>query len=175
MNETLITAAISAVVAFLTVLATNAAKYAIEKMKYNHDYWKIAIEKRLNACELVEQLLIYFTNSSSINRLPLHMAFLNKEAIDDVFTKIAHISTQRSWLSTSTFTLILDLNRLLIEYNSEYPPHEFGIERYSELADLKEKIIISLHEDYLAMPDIKTFFQNKINEHQKYLKQGSSK
>ena len=156
-------AVVSAVISGLTT-------YIIEKRKFSQEYWKITIDKRLETYEEIEKVLIYFQTTHFIKDKPCHLAFLNSDAFDNLQTGLGKISWKRNWISSRLYKKIIELNRILYEFDLNDKSDQtknisnFGTEHYSKIAEIRDKMIKIMAEDYLNMPEVESFFKNKIKE-----------
>lgn len=164
MTENWITIILSS--AIVSVIISGLTTYFIEKRKYSQEYWKITIDKRLEAYEEIEKLLIFFQTTHLVNDNPCHLAFLNIDKFDDLQEQLGIISWKRSWISSKLYKKIIKLNRVLIEFDSleTNDISNFGVKNYSKIADIRDVIIKIIAEDYLNMPKVKSFFKSKIKE-----------
>ncbi len=151
----------------VSAIVSGITSYLIEKRKYNQDYWKISIEKRLEVYDQLEQILVFFQSTHLINNKPCHLAFMNLDSYNDLQTKLAMLTWKRNWLSTDIFKKILELNRMFSECNSAMNGQEvgnFGVKYYSEIAHNRDEILKLMTKDYLNMSDVKGFYKSKITE-----------
>jgi hypothetical protein len=156
--------------ALVSALTSGFISYIIEKRKYSQEYWKIAIDKRLETYEKIDKVLSYFQTSHNVNNKPCHLAFLNLETFDSVQSSLGEISWKRNWISSKLYKNLIALNRLLHEFDipienvKSTDISNFGVENYSKIADLRDEIIKIMAKDYLEMPKVESFFKSKMKE-----------
>jgi hypothetical protein len=153
--------------ALISAIVSGLTSFIIERRKFSQEYWKIAIEKRLDVYEQIEQVLIFFQTTNLIKERPCHLAFLSVESFSDIQTKLAMLTWKRNWISTNVFNKIIELNRLFYECNSletDQDVNNFGVKHYNEIAIIRDNILKLTTKDYLQMPDVKRFFKSKIEE-----------
>lgn len=151
----------------VSILVSWIANYYIENKKFNHDYWKITIEKRLTIYEQIEQIIVFFQTSHFVKDSPCHLAFLNQNSVSVLQCKLGILSWKRNWISTNLFNELLSLNRLLLNCNDLRTEEEitnFGIEHYQEIVIIRDKLLTQISIDYANMSNVKGFFKNKIKE-----------
>ncbi|MBU2975076.1 hypothetical protein [Zobellia sp. B3R18] len=168
MIENLITIILSSAV--VSAITSGIITYLLEKRKYNQDFWKIAIEKRLQTYEEIEEILTYFQTTHLVDKNPCHLVFSNVELFNKLQVHLGIISRKRNWISTKLYGKIVELNRLLcgadfIEENFELTDlTEFGIDNYLKIADIRDGMLRIIPRDYLDMPKVESFFKSKIAE-----------
>lgn len=168
MIENWITIALSSAV--VSAITSGLITYFVEKRKYSQEYWKITIDKRLETYERIEKVLVYFQSTHFVDKNPCHLAFLNLDTYDSVQTEIGVVTWKRNWISSKLYKKIIDLNRLLYEFDltlqkdETYNISNFGVKNYLKIADIRDEIIKIMAKDYLDMPKVESFFKSKINE-----------
>jgi hypothetical protein len=156
--------------AVISAITSGLITYFIEKRKYSQEYWKITIHKRLETYEIIEKVLIYFQTTHYEDKKPCHLAFLNSDTFDSIQTELAAVSWKRNWISSKLYKKIIDLNRLLYEFDLSDQNVDldnisrFGVKNYTKIADIRDEMIKILAIDYLDMPKVESFFKSKINE-----------
>ncbi|MDT7828619.1 hypothetical protein RQM65_08080 [Pricia sp. S334] len=154
--------------AIVSAITSGLITYYIEKRKYSQEYWKITIGKRLETYDMIEKVLTYFQSTHFVDKHPCHLAFLNLDTFNSAQTEIATVSWKRNWISSRLYKKIIDLNRLLYDFdlseeNSEtYNISKFGVKNYSKIAEIRDEMIKIMAEDYKDMPEVKSFFKSKI-------------
>lgn len=151
----------------VSILVSGLTTYYIENKKFNHDYWKITIEKRLTIYEQIEQIVVFFQTSHFVNDSPCHLVFLNQKSVSDLQSKLGVLSWKRNWISTTLFDELLSLNRLLLNCNDLSTEEEitnFGIVHYQEIGIIRDNLLTQISIDYANMSNVKGFFKNKIKE-----------
>ncbi|WBU90669.1 hypothetical protein [Cellulophaga omnivescoria] len=147
----------------VSTMVSVGANYFIEKRKYNQEYWKITISKRLEVYESIEKILIYFQSTHIVNDKPCHFAFKSTENYNDLRLQLVLISYDRSWMSDKLYRKLLEINKLTYSDKIENIEN-FGIEKYQILQAVRDQILTILQEDYLNMPKVKSFFNLKLKE-----------
>lgn len=166
MNENWITIILSSAV--VSAVISGFTTFLIEKRKYSQEYWKITINKRLETYEEIEKVLTYFQTTHIVGNRPCHLAFLNSDTFDSVQTELGIVSWKRNWISSELYKKVIELNRLLYEFEFSYLNKEndsfciFGIEKYTKIAEIRDEMLKIMAQDYLDMPKVKSFFKNKI-------------
>jgi hypothetical protein len=153
--------------AIIAAIVSGITTYLIEKRKFNQEYWKITIEKRLETYEQIEKVLAYFQSSHLSDDQPCHLAFLNKDSFNDIQANLALLSWKRNWISTEIFNKLVELNRLFFECNSAKADegiNNFGVKNYKKIGLLRDNILEYMKRDYLKMPKVRSFFKSKIGE-----------
>ena len=153
--------------AIISAFVSGITSFILEKRKFSQEYWKIAIAKRLEAYEHIEQVLVFFQTSNLIDGKPCHLAFLNLASFNDVQTKLAMLSWKINWISTDIFAKIIELNRLFYTCNSlrnNVEVNSFGVKYYQDIAEIRDVILKFTSKDYLQMPNVKGFLKTKIAE-----------
>lgn len=156
--------------AVVSAITSGIITYIIEKRKYSQEYWKITIDKRLETYEEIEKVLTYFQTSHFINSEPCHLAFLNSDTFNSTQTGLGAVSWKRNWISSKLYEKIIELNRLLYEFDLSDQNgkinnvSKFGVENYSKIADIRDKMIKIMAKDFLDMPEVERFFKSKIKE-----------
>lgn len=154
----------------VSAITTGLITYYIEKRKYSQEYWKITISKRLETYERIEKTLVYFQTTHFVNKNPCHLAFLNLDTFDNIQTELGIISWKRNWISSKLYKKIIELNRLLYEFDLADQREEtdniskFGIKNYSRITSIRDEIIKIMAKDYINMPKVEKFFKSKANE-----------
>lgn len=151
--------------AVVSAIVSGLTTYFIEKRKYSQEYQKITIDKRLETYESIEKALIYFQTTHLVDNEPCHLAFLNSDVFDKIQTELGIVSWKRNWISSKLYKKIIDLNRLLYEFEfTDKNTCKFGVKNYSKIASIRDKMIKIMAQDYLDMPKVEKFFKNKIRE-----------
>jgi|GEM_PF-6478426 len=156
--------------AVISAITSGLITYFIEKRKYSQEYWKITIHKRLETYEIIEKVLIYFQTTHYEDKKPCHLAFLNSDTFDSIQTELAAVSWKRNWISSKLYKKIIDLNRLLYEFDLSDQNVDldnisrFGVKNYTKIADIRDEMIKIMAINYLDMPKVESFFKSKINE-----------
>lgn len=155
--------------ALVSTMVSGLTTYLIEKRKYNQEYWKITISKRLEVYEEIERILVYFQSSHFYNEKPCHLAFLEDSTFDELQSTLAQISWKRNWISPKLYGLIIQLNRELYKYDYNNTPNimEFGVKNYQKFSNLRDEILNTISKDYSKMSNVKGFFKLKIKENKK--------
>lgn len=146
-------------------MVSGITSFVIEKRKFSQEYWKIAIEKRLEVYEELEHVLIHFQSSNFVDGKPCHLGLLDLESFNSIQTKLAMLSWKRNWISVSVYTKIIQLNRLLVECNlavTDEEVNDFGVKYYKDVAAIRDEILKLTSKDYLHMDNVKGFFRSKI-------------
>ncbi len=156
--------------AVVSAIISGLTTYIIEKRKFSQEYWKITIDKRLETYEEIEKILTYFQTAHIVDARPCHLAFLNSDTFNNIQTGLGSVSWKRNWISSKLYEKIIELNRLLYEFDFSGQNGEtdniskFGIKNYSRVADIRDKMIRIMAKDYLNMPEVESFFKSKIME-----------
>lgn len=148
----------------VSTLVSVGANYFIEKRKYNQEYWKITISKRLEVYESIEKILIYFQSSHIVEDRPCHLAFITAESLTNLNLEIAKISWKRNWVSAELYVQLIALNRLIYCAKEKSDTEKYGVEKYKEIQAIRDRMLIILQEDYLNMPKVKRFYKSKLKE-----------
>lgn len=156
--------------AVVSAITSGIITFIIEKRKYSQEYWKITIGKRLETYKEIEKVLTYFQTSHFVENKLCHLAFLNSDTFNSIQTGLGAVSWKRNWISSKLYEKIIELNRLLYEFDLSDQNDKtdnvskFGVENYSKIADIRDKMIKIMAKDYLDMPKVESFFKSKIKE-----------
>ena len=132
--------------------------------EYVNDYYKTVIQRRIDAYEHLERLIIDLrTSVLDKDNKPYHRLFSIGNASESAFKRLFSVMSQAMWLSDEAFTKTRDLNYLLfgLGTGSEGDPVEFAKQNYRAIAELREALEKILAADMLELHKVRRFLKQK--------------
>ncbi len=148
------------------LLGAAIAGYFTLRAKRNefvNDYYKTVVERRIEAYEALEKLIVAFKTSIAENdSKTYHLPFVSRSQNDNSLMLVGEVMSQGLWLSEEAFDLVRELNYILFQMpNSKDELIAFGKEHYMKIAELREHLERILAADMLDMHRVKQFLSKK--------------
>jgi hypothetical protein len=147
--------------AFISGLFTLRAK----RNEYVNDFYKIVIDKRVEAYEHLELLIQSFKTcvvDSKVDNLPYHCPFATESQNFEALVRMGNTMNRGLWLSDRAFNSVRELNLLQFSTPSdEIERIRFGKERYQKIAMIRERLEKDLAADMLQLHKVKKFLRSK--------------
>jgi hypothetical protein len=149
----------AAIGAVVTGFFTLRAK----RNEYVHDYFKIVLNKRVEAYEHLEALIqAYKSTFVDVDDKAYHAPFGSKGLSENAFGLMGAATDSGLWLTDETFEVLLKLNYIMFgEPKKENERIAFGKRHYEEIANLREKLETHLASDMLELHKVVTFLKAK--------------
>jgi hypothetical protein len=152
----------------VTALLTKLADLWIHKDKYKKEYYKLVLQRRLKAYELIDEYISNFGTMTMVeNKLCPTFMFL-PDSFDILFVRMAEIKKQSLWYSSDLDKKLSTLNELLynISTRKENGEHleKIGLEILEELRDIRDGVSDSIRKDLLDLYDVKGFLNKKSDK-----------
>ena len=146
----------------LTSIITGGFNLRVKRKEYVHDYYKKVIERRIEAYEEFEKLILSLkTAVPDVDKRPYHLLFARSDW-QPVYEPVYGVMAKALWLSNEAFEKVKDFTRRLYQGNTAgIDPTEFGKTNYQEFALLREELERILAADMLTLHEVKTFLEQK--------------
>lgn len=160
----------------LTLLSTSAVSIIfggvitglynlrLKQNEYVNDYYKTVTNKRLEAYEKLEELIVALKIAVvDEDGRPYHQLFASTENWTYAFAIIGNVMSKTLWLSEEAFTKTRDLNYLLFLFQTPTTPEivDFGKEQHKQVAAIRTSLEQILARDMLNLHDVKAFLKQK--------------
>jgi hypothetical protein len=131
--------------------------------EYINDYFKIVLNKRVEAYEHLEVLIqAYKTTFVDVDNTAYHAPFASKSLSENAFGLMSPATDSGLWLTDETFEVLQNLNYIMFgEPNDDNARIAFGKKHYQEIANLREKLETRLASDMLELHKIAKFLKTK--------------
>jgi hypothetical protein len=151
----------------VTLAALVAGLYNLraKRNEYVNDYYKTVIQRRIEAYEQLEGLIILFkTTIVGEDAKPYHLPFSGEHHTEDVFKRLFSGMSQGLWLSEEAFEKTAELNRLLFRVpEAQAAAISFGKQHYQAVATVRDDLERILAADMLELHKVGRFLKRKKN------------
>jgi hypothetical protein len=129
-----------------------------KRNEYENAYYKLVLERRLAAYEVVEDLIISIkTAVTDSDRRPYHFLLSNDADEANVYKKIYATNMVSLWLTDKLFDLTRDLNLMVYGKKKDQSFIEFGKRNYKAIAELRTRIERAHAADMLTLHNVTSF------------------
>lgn len=134
-----------------------------KRNEYVNDYFKIVLQKRVEAYEHLEALIqAYKTTFVDVDNEAYHAPFGSKGLSENAFALMGPAIESGLWLKDETFEVLQKLNYIMFgEPDKDDDRIAFGKKHYREIATLREKLETRLASDMLELHKIARFLKAK--------------
>ena len=148
--------------AFVSALISGWFLLKSKKEDYKHTYYKMILERRLQAYSKVEALIteIKVAIVDDKDNRPYHLLFSQDEKRSLAYSLIYQITSESMYFSDNLFEEILCLNKMLFRIG-ESDLTEHGKNHYREIAEQRTRIERIFYNDMISLHDIPSFLKNK--------------
>ena len=131
--------------------------------EYSNSYYKMILERRLVAYEVVDQLIRSIkAGVVDSDQRPYHLFFLKDDGQIYVYQKISEAMSKSLWLSEDVFDILRQFNVLVAEGSTkEIGLIEFGKQKYKVIAELRTKLERACAQGMIKLHDVPNFLKNK--------------
>ncbi len=130
--------------------------------EYTNAYYKLVLERRLAAYEVVEDLILSIkTAVMDSDRRPYHMLFSDDAGEANVYKKIYATNMVSLWLTDELFDLGRELNLLVHSKRKSQGLIEFGKENYRAIGELRTKMERTHAADLIKLHDVPRFLRSR--------------
>lgn len=146
----------------VSAATTGIFSFFIAKNKYNYDYYKTIIDKRLFAYEQLEVLIATLKMSIVDNEpRPYHILFFDVEE-SAPFSILTKITNQSLWLSDKALREVITLNRMVYTMpKNSNDAKEWAKTNYQNIAELRTRLEKIVAKDFKNLHKIKKFLKRK--------------
>jgi hypothetical protein len=144
-------------------LIAGAFNLRQKQNEYSNEYYKLVLQRRIQAYDDVEQLVINLKAAilDTDNR-PYHLLFSRDDDWEDLHKLIFSVMSKGLWLTPKLFSTIREFN--LLAFNDGQARDgliEFGKRNYTTIAKLRESIERQHASDMLKLHDVPSFLRLK--------------
>lgn len=147
----------------LTAIITGTFVLRAKRNEYANDYFKLVLERRLDAYEAIERLIVELKVAVlDVDQRPYHRLFSKDDDRIEVYRLLVAVLNKSLWLSDELFTLTRSLNILVYNNTSgNVGLIEFGKQHYIAIGKLRTKIERTYAEDMLVLHEVPRFLKRK--------------
>lgn len=149
--------------AVIGALVTGFFTLRAKRVEFVNDYFKIVINKRVEAYEHLEALIqAYKSSFVDFDNSAYHAPFGSTKLSENAFGLMGAATDNGLWLTDETFEVLQKLNYIMFgEPNKEDDRIAFGKRHYQEIANLREKLETRLASDMLELHKVGKFLRAK--------------
>ncbi len=149
--------------AFFATIVSGYVSYALKKMDYKNEYYKVIIQKRLEAYSLIDEhlseLMLQFMDDSQKG---YYAVFVNKNSLQLFINRFKPIFASSTWIGSEVIKKYIELkkttNDFIIENNNNYSEDHmkvFAVKYYPEINVIHKSLMEIIKKDYLTLYKIK--------------------
>ncbi len=151
---------------FITALVTIAANWLIHKDQYKKEYYKLILQRRLQAYEMIDEYISNLNTVTLLNNDLIHTFLFNQEHFNIILIRMALIKKHDIWISKKLSIKLMEFNVLLVNIDTEINNktnsiQQIGFNRRENIRKIKDEIYEILKEDFNNLYDIKSFLKSK--------------
>ena len=154
----------SVVAAIVSALVSGGFALRAKRVEYENEYFKKVIERRLEAYEAVEHLILLFKNSviGDDEARPYHLIFNREDWLKEYYKHSAFVSASSLWLSDDMFDATQELNRVMFSLPGDASlAQAFGKDNYVRFAEIRSKMERTMMADLSILHDVPSFLKRK--------------
>lgn len=152
----------------LTAFITIIANWFLQKDKYKKEYYKLILQRRLQAYELIDE---YISNANMRTLIgnELYPTFILEEEFFGIhLVRIFEVKKHTRWISKELTEKLTEYNALLInidnEINLTMDRKLVAINNLEKIRNFQNEISNILMTDFRDLHNIKSFLKNKNEE-----------
>jgi hypothetical protein len=132
-------------------LVTGFFTLRAKRDEYVNDYFKVVLNKRVEAYEHLEALILAYKSAFvDVDNKAYHAPFGSTGLSENAFSLMGAATDSGLWLADETFEVLQKLNYIIFgEPNKVDARIAFGKQHYKEIANLREKLETRLASDML--------------------------
>ena len=156
----------------IAALVSSITAYLIKKYEYRSEYFKLVLNKRLEAYQKLEELLIHFritANDESDHQFYYSLIFDKRKYLENFITKLSLLRFESIWFSNEVIISLDKLGQIFMIIDQAYKGKSDalliaeGKKRYKEFAKLKKDLEVTIIRDLENLADVRKHFRNKKN------------
>jgi hypothetical protein len=142
MDTTSIILTSTVIATFLSSAINAVVGHYAKQRDFKNDYYKTIIQRRIQAYEQVEALVVKLKTSILDKDDKLyHFLFSDEEGkLDTYLNSYADIHPHQLWMSETLFEKLRELQDIMFAYKEDTSIVEFGKQNYRRVADLRHAL-----------------------------------
>lgn len=134
-----------------------------KKTDYTDSYFKIVVEKRVNAYMELQQLVMFLKTATidPIDRKAYHVLLQSSESSHLVKETLFKLAQNDIWFSNDISRSMIELSRIIFSLPSDELINSVAKENYKEIANLRENIERACLRDIASLHQVPKFLKSK--------------